>query len=61
MESASSPNRMVEEERQTGRLLPKIRTVAPSMSFLETEKKFSNLASTIPLGTNYGYFGSEKL
>ena len=42
MEFASSPNRMVEEERQTGRLLPKIRTVAPSMSFLETEKKFSN-------------------
>ena len=60
MEFASSPNRMVEEERQTGRLLPKIRTVAPSMSLLETEKKFNNLASTIPLGTNYGFFGSEN-
>ena len=32
---AGTPNRMVELERQPGRL-PKIRTVAPSMSFPKT-------------------------
>ena len=35
MAFAGSPDRMVELERQTGRL-PKIRTVAPSMSFPKT-------------------------
>ena len=35
MAFAGSPDRMVELERHTGRL-PKIRTVAPSMSFPKT-------------------------